>query len=460
MSVKIHHPAYKEMEKEWKVVKALTIGPRAVKHNNVVQDILRNPDPEDLTRFLSYVEGAVYTNFTGRTRIGLVGAAFRQEPEINLPVELEYLEDDADGNGLGLNQLAKDLLGDLMSSGREILLVDFPQINEDLTAEESQGLEAVFLRYSALDLINWGSNFMVLEEWYNKSEDEFGHDMVPQHRVLRLRSEGYTQQVYRDEKPFTEEILITAADGSTFDFIPAVVVGAQNNDIDVDEIPLGDIAHVNAGHFRNSADLEENCFVHSQLTLGISTDMDSKEWTEFNPNGVVVGSRSGVHLGANGSFQPVQADPNNLADVLMERKESQMVQLGARIIEKRSGQDTATAARIDATGENSVLADLVNNVEDGISNCIEWAGLFMGATTDGTEYKMNRQFFDDSIDPQKAVAAMQYYDRGIITKRDIGQTARKAGFVSEDTTEEELLNGMEDPGLLQMPQMPMVDDEQ
>ena len=447
MSVRTEHPQYTAMKNEWMKVRALTAGPREVKSEDVLKMILPNPDPNDKKRYGDYAMRAIYTNFTGRTKVGLSGAAFRKDPVINLPAELDYLEEDCNGQGLGLKQLVKDVLGDEFSSGREILLVDFPQNEEDLTAEESREMTAVILRYSALDMINWGSDFVVLREWYNDSEVEFVHELKEQQRVLRLREGQYTQQIYREEEPYTDEVVIRGADGAAFDFIPLIAIGSQNNDINVDEIPLSDIAHVNEGHFRNSADLEENCYVHSSLTLGITTDASLEDWQERNPNGVIVGSRDGVYLGENGAFHPVQADPNNLADALMLRKETQMIQLGARIVENRDTAQTATAARIDATGENSVLADIVGNVEHGVLKVIEWCGLFMGAQTNGDEFEMNREFFDNSIDPQSAIAAMQYYDRGLLTKPDIIKVGRKAGYVDEDTTDEDLLNGMDDPGL-------------
>lgn len=445
MSVTTEHPDYAKMKKEWLTVSALASGTREVKSKPIVKEILPNPDPNDGERYDEYIRRAIYTNYTGRTRTGMVGAAFRNDPVIDLPTGLDYLEDDATGGGLSLIQLAKDVLGDLMVRGREILLVDYPPATDDLTAEQTKELKATIKRYSPLSLINWGPDFLVFEEMYNVSEDEFGHEQEVQHRVCRVREGVYTQQIYRDEKPFTEEMPILDGNGSTFDFIPCVAVGAQNNDLDVDEIPLADIAHVNAGHFRNSADLEENSFIHSQLTLGITTDLDEKAWSAANPNGVTVGSRTGIYLGTTGGFHTVQADPNNLAGKLMEDKQGQMIALGARIIEKRGPDATATQARIDAHGENSVLSDLVSNVESAINDCIKWCGLFMNEPTTGDEFEMNREFFDSSVDPQTAVMAIQYYDRGLITQDDAIYTARKAGIVSEDTTDEDIKNNVVDP---------------
>jgi hypothetical protein len=161
----------------------------------------------------------------------------------------------------------------------------------------------------------------------------------------------------------------------------------------------------------------------------------------MNPNGIVVGSQAGHFLGENGAFTSVQADANQLTDRLQERKEAQMLSLGARLVEQRNPNETAAAAKIDATGENSVLGDLVANVEEGIQRSIEWCGLFMGVDVNGDDaFKMNRKFFDDSIDPQMVMASIQLFDRSVIAKSDLQQVARRSSIVDQARTDEEINN--------------------
>ena len=87
---------------------------------------------------IQYIKRAVYTNFTARTKNALVGAAFRKKPELEIPTELEYLIDDATGDGLSLEQLAKDELSNLLETGRGFFLVDFPQTDDGLSVEQVQ----------------------------------------------------------------------------------------------------------------------------------------------------------------------------------------------------------------------------------------------------------------------------------------------------------------------------------
>lgn len=454
MGVDTVHPEYEKMLDEWKLVAACASGSREVK--KLGTKILPAPGEKDgvydKNRYKAYLKRAIYTNVTGRTQQGLTGAAFRLSPEIDLPAGLEYLEDDADGSGQSIEQLSKDVFSSLLKSGREILLTEYPEVEQGLTAEDIEILnpQATIKRYCATELINWrletiaGQSVLtlaVLQETYNDSADEFQHDEKIQYRVLRLDRTGYSQQVYRDGNPFNEQVYPTKSDGTTFDRMPVFIVGAQNNDASVDEVPLADIAYVNVGHFRNSADLEENSFVHGQMTLGITTNLDSDSWRQMNPNGIVVGSMAGHYLGENGGFHTAQASENQIADKLQERKEGQMLALGAKLVEQRNPNETAAAAKIDATGENSVLSDLVTNVEEGIQRSIEFCGMFMGVDVDGSEaFMMNRQFFDDSIDPQMLMAAIQGYDRGVIAKSDLQSDYRKAGLVDQDRTNEDIDN--------------------
>lgn len=458
MSVETKHGQYTQMEDEWELVEACCSGTRAVKELKtrlLPPADLREGGSYDRYAYKSYLARAVYTNITGRTRDGLVGAAFRKPPVINLPSGLEYLQDNADSGGQSLEQLSKEVLSSLQCTGREPLLVDYPPVSESLSEEEVRGIGAYIKKYEARDLINWKVSYesgrevlvlAVLREAYNRSEDEFCHELDTRYRVLRLSEGVYSQQVYENisdgkggkalvggEITFPKD-----ASGSTWNEIPLFVVGSVNNDYSVDPIPLADIAHVNAAHYRNSADLEENCFIHSQLTLGVTSSLSMEQFKEANPSGIMVGAKSGHFLGESGGFTSVQANPNQLADHLMERKEEQMRKLGAKLVEKRTGTQTAEAARIDATGESSVLSSHVTNVEEGLNKCIEWCGRFMGVEITDKPLEMNREFFDDSVDPQQFMAAIQLSDRAIIAPTDLRNLARRGGMISEDRTDDEI----------------------
>ena len=450
-NVESTHPQYDAMKGEWLKTRALSSGSKEVKAlgTEILPPAGSSYDSSggvvyDKARYAAYLKRAIYTNFTGRTKSGLTGAAFRVDPVVDLPSGLEYLSENADGAGQSVTQLAKDTFSSLLDDGRQILLCDHPESEEGLTLEQvvKLDLKSSIKRYSALDLINWKSEntggreilmLAVLQESYNDSSDEFGHDNKYQQRVLRLRDEGYTQQIYRDGDPHTDEYFPTKSDGSKWDFIPIFVIGSVNNDISVDPIPLGDIAHVNAGHFINSADLEENSHIHGQMTLGVTSDMSLDDWKIANPNGIAVGAMAGHFLGSTGGFHTAQASENQIADKLQERKEAQMLSLGARLVEQRNPNETAAAAKIDAAGENSVLGDLVANVEEGVRRSIECCGMFMGVDVNGSDaFTMNRQFFDEELTPEQINAQLALWQGAAISKSVLDGNLVKGGVISKD----------------------------
>ena len=448
MSVDQQNPDYDKYLGEWAKVTDCCEGQRAIKEKSA--EYLRPMEgvgTED-TRYLSYLNRAVFVNFTGRTKEGLNGAIFRTKPEVEIPDQLDYLLENADGAGESLDSLAKDVCGEVIGKGRHALLVDFPQLEQGLTLEQVQQIQpqASINRYTAENFINWNVSvvagrklltMVVLCELYDDDSDEFGYELKKQYRVLRLKEGVYSQQVYREEEPYGEEFIPKKSDGSSFDFIPLFIVGSENNDASVDVPPLADIANVNIAHYRNSADLEENCFIHGQLTLGVSSSMSMSQFAEANPNGITVGSMAGHFLGESGGFSSVQASENQLADKLMERKEDQMRKLGARMVEN-TGNKTATQSRIDATGESSILSTIADNVSEAMQTCIQWCGQFMGVDAQEATYTLNKKFFDDDANPQLMMAAIQLNDRGIIAKSDMQDFARAQGLVKPERSNEDI----------------------
>lgn len=447
MSVDQQNPEYSTYLAEWQMVQDCCDGQRAIKKKN--STYLPPMEGVHITesRYVNYLKRAVFVNFTGKTKEGLTGAIFRNDPECELPPETEYLKANSDGAGESLVSLAKDVTGEVIGKGRHVLLVDYPEVAEGLSLEEVNRLspKATINRYTAEDFINWrvevinGQKILslaVLREEYDNDEDEFGYEPQFQYRVLRLRDGLYTQQVYREDEPVTAEYAPKKADGTSFDFIPVFIIGSENNDTTCDTPPLADIANINIAHYRNSADLEENCFVHGQLTLGVSSSMSLSQFQEANPHGITVGSMAGHFLGDSGGFSVIQAAENQLADKLMARKEEQMRKLGARMIEVGAAK-TATQSLIEQAGETSILTTIADNVSEGIAACVEWCGMFMGATQESL-YILNTKFFDEVADPQMLMAAMQLNEGKLIAKSDMQELARLQGLIKDSRTNEDI----------------------
>ena len=434
----------------WRTVRDCVAGQMAVK--SAKTRYLPAFEPADESRYADYVQRAVFLGVTNRTRNSLVGAAFRKDPEFELPQQIEYIREDADGNGNSLTQVARSLVSNLVAIGRHGLLVDYPEAPEGLSAEQvaRSNLRPFIREYTAENIINWRVtrgklSLVVLREANEVEKDEFHYESEYQYRVLRLVEGIYTQQIYDHAgNPVGEPMEPRQANGSRWDVIPFIVAGSTNNDINIDYVTLYDLAELNISHYRNSADYEEGVFLHGQPMLHIDTgEMSGDVWNTLNPNGVQVGARRGLVTNQGGSAQLMQAQPNGAAFEALTHKEAQMLQIGARLIEAGGANETAEAVRAKTAAEHSVLDSLVYNAQDAIESAIEWVSMFAGVDASSVIVSLNRDFFDYAPDANMISQMMGLEASGIISKPVIFSYLRKTGVVPDDMTDEEIIEAAE-----------------
>lgn len=411
MPVSLVHPLYAEMSPVWRECRDAVAGQRAVKKGGelYLPATFADADP---ARYAQYLQRAYFMGVTGRTKEALTGMVFRKPPRVVVPPQIEPFLENIDGAGQSLEQLAKEIVGDELTTGRFVLLVDYPSAPEgiDSEAERMMGLRPTIAAYAAESLINWrfeGVNgrklltMAVLAESAETGDDEFSHDTETVYRVLRLRDGVYTQALYdQSGDPITDEYVPRMAGGAPFDHIPLHIIGAVNNLPEPDVPPLYDMAVLNISHYRNTADLEESSFISGQPTVHLSIgDTDAAEWQQLNPNGLQIGSRAGV-ITKGGSMELVQADAASLPFELMKHKEAQMVAIGARLVQRGGQAETAEAARLNASAEASTLDNVVGNVSEGIEAALEDMCRFVGADPEGVEYALSREFWETAITAQ------------------------------------------------------------
>lgn len=82
--------------------------------------------------YLGYLGRAYFLGVTGRTKESMIGMVFRKPPAHELPPQIEALLEDIDGAGQSLEQISKEMVGELLEAGKYFLLVDYP-VSEDGT---------------------------------------------------------------------------------------------------------------------------------------------------------------------------------------------------------------------------------------------------------------------------------------------------------------------------------------
>lgn len=472
--VKAKHPEYKAYVGRWELVKNVV-------NSNVDEYIKNVEDVSDITTQMAmpdefatekekaqthhYYEGCVsrcnqrntrykddaqFVNFTARTKAGLVGAIFRKDTIVELPKLIDYLITDATGSGITLNKLAQEIAGEILMTGRYGLLVDLPSIELGATVKKVEDLNISprILKYDASSIINWQTqivngvprlSLVVLKETADAiGEDGFTWEQKESYRVLEIYEGEYWQSVYNCKGEFESEYLPRDKNAKALTEIPFVFVGSEDNDAKVDSAPLYDIAKVNVGHLRNSADLEEMIHVCGSPTLIFTTSISMSEMAKAYPGGLKIGARHGYNLGIGGTAQFLQAESNPLPDQAMKRKEEQMQMMGARMTTMGGTNETAEGVRMRLTGETCELTLVSENISDALRHCARYALIFMGGLDqiEKIVIEVNTDFFEANLDPQLMQTLLLLYKNGVIGLTDLRALVRRAGNIASDRTDE------------------------
>lgn len=453
MPIQTVHPRYDDQLERWRRNRAACSGQDAVKRLATAflpDDNELDKSAEARGRYNRYLLRATWFPCAGYTKQGLLGMTFRKQADVELPPQIEYALENADGGGLSLEQFSKMALSEIIEVGRVGLLVDYPAAEPGLSAEQvaSLGLAARLTQYRAESIDNWRVEniggvmrltMVKLCEMAEVEKDEYLVDYEKRYRVLRLVNGVYTQTLYDEYEVQVGEVMTPRqADGSVWGHIPFHIIGATTNSPEVDEPLISGIVDLNTSHYQMSGDSAKNLHIHSGGTLVISSNMSNEQWKEANPQGVVVGADQGLFLGDVGKAELLQLDPASAVEAKLRSLELQMVAVGAHLISDTTRSETAEAARIDASGKASALSTAVGNVSEGIEASLEDMARFMGGDPELVKYQLNQQFYPDNVDAQTIMAMIQLMDRGVMAKPDVQNKLRAGGLIAQNRTNEDI----------------------
>lgn len=450
------HPEYSRMLPVVQAVRDACAGDPAIKRRMEVYlpaDFAYEENGSTYTgHYEGYVGRAYFLGVTGRTKESMVGMVFRKPPTVDVPAQIKALMEDIDGAGQSLEQISKEMVGELLESGKYFLLVDYPQTEDGIDAETERrlGLRPTIAPYPFESLINWRFEgiggrqrltLAVLRESVDTGDDEFAHDTEYRYRVLRLRDGVYTQQLYDEAGLSTaEEYSPTMAGGDKFDHIPLHIAGAKSNLPGVDMPPVYDIARTNIAHYQTTANVMESGYIGTQPILSVDTgETDLTEWREHNPGPLSFGNRHGV-VTKGGSVNVVQAQPTDYNMTVLEKLEGQMVALGAQLIQRGGGNETAEAARLNAAAEASVLEVVVGNASECIEAALEDFGRFLGIDAATVMYALNSSFWETQLSGQDLQAITQARQFGTLGSKDVLYMIRQGRIqLDPERTDEQIL---------------------
>lgn len=452
-----------ERKEQYEVIRDCLAGQEAVKKKGkkyLPMPNAHDQSPENKARYEGYVARALFYNVVGNTTAGLVGQVFASEPVTEFPDQLDPMWEDVTGLGVSMAQQAKLTLSHVLSFGRCGLLTDFPKAKEDGTAftreEVNDGTARPTIQfYDAEAIPNWrykmiGArsvlSLVVLNEQYIVSDDGFEIKTGASKRVLRLDDDnlyvvdewrainGDPAQGWQQMPP----VMPTDGDGNRLEYIPFTFVGSQNNDANVDRPPMYDMACINIAHYRNSADYEDAVYMLGQPTpyfAGLS-----QNWVDNVLKGEIqLGARAAVPLPENGTAGLIQVSENTMVKEAMDKKEQQMVAIGAQLVEDKEVQRTLGEAKMESAVVASTLSSCANNTSRAFEQCIRWACAFYGIEVkDGGEgenqvvYQLSTDFAIQKISSQDRAQLLAEWQGGGITWGEYRAQLRQSGIATED----------------------------
>lgn len=394
-------------------------------------------------RYANYVTRAIFYNYVGRTLTGFIGQIYSRDAEIKVPDQLKALVKDATGDGLSLEQLSKDACAEVLSVGRYGLLTDYPSYESAPTVAQIASGEArpVIMPYLGENIVDWqfekrGAKWILsyvelLENYDSRDTETNVLTVKEQRRELKLVDGKYIQRVWREDDEYGNRDVSPKANGKQLTEIPFTFIGCVNNDASPDLPPMYDMAKINIGHYRNSADYEESVFLIGQPTF-VVTGISQKWWEQVLNKVLKFGARNGLTLEKDSDAKILQALPNTLAKEAMDTKQEQLAAMGAEFLRDSAVQKTATEAELNDSARTSAISNAAKNVSAAFQFALEWAAIFQGQAETTVLFKLNSEFDLARLTEAERAQLIKEYQADGITWTEWRTALHKAGIATLD----------------------------
>lgn len=452
MPVTSLHPGYQASALDWRMMRDLLAGERAVKE--AATEYLPMPSGQTPADYDGYRMRAPFEAACSRTLDGLLGMLFRKPPTVEIPTGFEPWIDNITLDGTGLNTFARKAAEEILAVGRVAMLVDMGV---------GGGSRPYVRQYTAETIRNWRIEIgpdatpklvlLVLEEQIETHEegDPYATEHLRQLRVLRLDGGRYIVELWRPEDQrnqddnakwvkFDERTPMRV--GRPLDFLPVVIMAPDMITHEIKPSPLRDLAALNLAHYRVGADHHHALHMVALPTPWVATDSSGQDETPFR-----IGSGIGWKLPIDGKAGMLEVTGNGIESLQrrMEHIEERMAAYGARLLESQKRQaETASALQIRQSGESSVLADLAEGLSVGMSRALRFAIWWSGnsGTPDLVEadVAINRDFVEVTMDAQSLTAMVGAYQMRAIPWEVLIWNLRRGELIPDHLSDEDIRN--------------------
>lgn len=417
-SPEVMSPIVRMWQPNIQLVRTLYVGFQALYQKRTIY-LPQHPkeEPED---YMIRAARPTFYNAFARTVRALTGIVFRDPPESEgVPAEImELYEDDIDNEGSDGPSFLKTTFQESLVTGLSGIFVNQQSVGIE-GATRADELAAGIRPYWELvrmdDVVSFrtivedGKTLLaqlVFREDRQVSKGEYGVKIIERlrayKRIPRLPA-GETdsipatvfEEIY-EKNDAGKYVIVVSRTMPVVEEIPLAIIYAERTDFFDACPPLIDLAYVNLLHYQMSSDLHHAAHIANvPFLFGVGIDEDD---LQIGPNRAVLVKGAKVDEATLRWVETTGASLGSTRAILSDLEE-QMANLGLGMLQRKSrAAQTAEKATIDKKEQDSTLAGIVGDLEDGIERALFYTSQYLGLSTWG-KLTFSRDF---QVEPQNA----------------------------------------------------------
>lgn len=440
--------------------------------------VIDDNSAESREAYDKYKASAEFDEFPRQTLQSMTGRMKIGDTTIELPDRLGYLANDCDGDGLSMVGAMTDAINDVLQVKWRILVADYQGLSGvDIKSLSKADLAALNPRaaiksYTRENVVNWHFSringrlqlsFVMLQEVGSEFDlNQLRQTEVKSYLVLALDEVGnYYQQklVKSNEGLSVGERSYVEVGGAPLKWLPVQIVSDS-------ELPSGSMP-LELGYLSPIIDKAYHSYTvsadHKEALRNLCPTINTSGWTEqkhalftkvngrgfiATGSGVVNNLPEGVTadiIGGNTGFEGYQWYFDNLAGKVRA--------MGGSFKTEQVGNKSATEAAIDSSEQNAFLDCLATSIEAAFERMCLYCGMFEGLWSQDTIednleqiiIAMPRDFAQQQMGEQKALAILQFYMSGVYTREETVLLLEQGGWTVSKA--EELIGQIEESGV-------------
>lgn len=436
MPITTVHPEYSEVSPRWRLMSDALSDEDKIKSRGTLYlpktgGMAKGKNGD--ARYETYKDRARFPEITSQALTATIGLVFEKDPigatdEIITNTEQTNL------------QLARDVVRQVASKGRSILVVD------SKTEEEGGGVPYI-TQYSAESLINWKVSsrhpseleMAVFAENVDVSTDEYGHDFDRVYRKYKRIDSGISVTLWDKEGA-----LIDAERIISIDTMPIIPVGSIDLTPRIDPIPLLPIARCALGYYRKSANFEQALHLSAQPTPWVK-GITAAQYEELRAIGT--GAAALWYLGSDSigeaGFLEFSGDGVDKTEAAMLGELKQAESYAIRLTQQAEGTESGAAIAMRAATQHASVYSIADAVSIGIARAqrirAKWAGV-----PEAGDFALRTEFTENYSGEQMINALNSAVNSNNAPRSALFEAIRKSGL--SESTDDEMVREIENSG--------------